>query len=190
MVNIMATPSAGIGKQRIRGAVGSDDTQRASKKQREPEIWQDGHTLTVPTSRRAPIPARNGSGRLRSIRECQQRQDALIPLLEKRARRRGRALSYPPGSGRPAYLPWVKQSAEHGSYPRSPDQAIVFHRRPDTGVIRRNTTKKPYQVAGRGSREKGETLMAAQRTPHRVPHEERWAVKSARGRGRTSRAGA
>ena len=49
---------------------------------------------------------------------------------------------------------------------------------------------KPYQVMGRGSREKGEARMASQRTPHRVPPEERWAVTPARGRGRTSRAGA
>ena len=37
------------------------------------------------------------------------------------------------GKEDPAYLPLVKQSAEHGSYPRSPDQAVVFHRRPDKG---------------------------------------------------------
>ena len=57
------------------------------------------------------------------------------------------------GEGSPAYLPWVKQSAEHGSYPRSPDQALVFHRRPDKGRLR-SVTEKPYQVAGEASRQK------------------------------------
>lgn len=61
------------------------------------------------------------------------------------------------GEGSPAYLPWVKQSAEHGSYPRSPDQALVFHRRPDKGRLR-SVTEKPYQVAGEASRQKAKTL--------------------------------
>ena len=185
----MATPSAGIGKQRIRGAVGSDDTQRASKKQREPEVWQDVHMLTVPKRRRAPIPARNGSGRSRSTLECQQRQDASIPLLEKRARHRGRALSSLPGSGRPAYLPLVKRSGEHGSKPRSQIRLLYFTGDPTRGHLE-EMIRKRYQVTGRGSREKGEALLAAQRTPHRVPHEERGAVTPARARGRPSRAGA
>ena len=100
VVYMMSTPSAGMGEQRMRGGVGSDDTQRSGQRQREREVRQDGHTLTVPKSRRTSIPARNGSGRIRSTFECQKRQDASIPLLEKRARRRGRALLYPPGIGR------------------------------------------------------------------------------------------
>ena len=33
----------------------------------------------------------------------------------------------------PAYLPLVEQSAKHGSYPRSPDQALVLAGDPTTG---------------------------------------------------------
>ena len=186
----MATPSAGIGKQRIRDAVGSDDTQRAGKKQREPEVWQDGHTLTVPTSRRAPIPVRNGSGRSRSTFECQQRQDASIPLLEKRARRRGRALLYPPGSGRSCVFTVGKTICRARELPAITRSGYCISQATRHRVTWRIQRKKPYQVAGRGSREKGEARLAAQRTPHRVLPEEGWAVTSAQGRGRTSRAGA
>ena len=145
MVNIMATPSAGIGKQRMRGVVGSDDTQRAGQRQRERAVRQDGHTLTVPTSRRTSIPARNGSGRIRATFECQKRQDASIPLLEKRARRRGRASSYPPGSGRSCVFTVDETIWRAREQTAIPDQALVFSRRPDTGSpggIRRENRNK------------------------------------------------
>ena len=169
----MATPSAGIGKQRIRGAVGSDDTQRASKKQREPEVWQDGHRLTVPTSRRAPIPARNGSGRLRSIRECQQRQDALIPLLEKRARHRGRALLYPPGIGRSCVFTVDETIWRAREQTAIPDQAVVFHRRPDEGSPREYSGRNRIKEWAEGQEKKGRRCwpLSARHTVSRMRRE-------------------
>ena len=84
--------------------------------------------------------------------------EAVLPQNpRRRARHTGRALYASSGEGSPAYLPWVKQSAEHGSYPRSPDQVLVFHRRPDKGRLR-SVTRKPYQVAGEASRQKAKTL--------------------------------
>ena len=58
----------------------------------------------------------------------------------------------------PAYLPLVKRSDEHGSCTRSPDQAVVFHRRPDTGSPERDDGKTVLSYGeGRRTKEVGKS---------------------------------